>query len=195
MATLLSEIYWHYQHSFVRYYLEIYCIDTCYLINSKCIASNEIRSELEHYRGSHFLFGYNIVYDKKMYYNNYFDLCGFKENEGHRENYFRLTLLNAIKNGDISDIRSFVNLNNTSDILEEKISLLNKIMDEIDDFDIIKTNNLKTTDINYLDHMSINYPDQKTIFDWSNSINNSINDPQKEITNLANVINEGCKQQ
>ena len=197
MAALLSEISWYYQYSFVRYYLEIYCIDNCDLINAKCIALNEIMSELEHYRGNHFLYGYHLVYDKKIYASNYFNSCGFKDNEGHRENYFRLVLQNVIKNEDISDIRSFVNLNVTSDILEMKISILNQIIDEIYDFDIIKTSNLKTNNINYLDHMSINYPNADyKIKNLATNINNAINDPYiKDILNLENVINEGCKQQ
>jgi hypothetical protein len=55
LAVLLSELYWHYQKNFVRYYLEIYCIDTCDLINSKCIAYSEIKVELKRYREHHFL--------------------------------------------------------------------------------------------------------------------------------------------
>jgi hypothetical protein len=193
MATLLSEIYWHYTNNFVRQYLEIYCIDTCDLINSKCIASTEIKSELEHYRGSHFLFGYNIVHDKQAYYTNYFNLCGFKENEGHREGHFRFALLHIIKNGHPNIIKSFVNLKVTSDILEEKISVLNKMIDEIDDFEITHTYNLKTTNINYLDHMSINYPNSN--YKSKNLPINLDNPDLKDVTNLANIINEGCKQQ
>ena len=158
IATLLDEIYWHYDNNFVRHYLEIYCIDNCDLINSKCIASNEVNSELEHYRGNHFLFGYNIVYDKKTYVSNYFDVCGFKENKGHRENHFRFVLSTFKNTGKIFNIRFFSNLKISSDILETKISLLNKILDEIHEFDITQTHRLKTTNINYLDHMSINYP-------------------------------------
>ena len=55
MISLLSEIYWHYQCSFVRYYLEIYCIDDYGLLNSKRIAEREILSELEHYKINHFV--------------------------------------------------------------------------------------------------------------------------------------------
>lgn len=158
MATLINELYWHYDNNFVRHYLEIYCIDNCDLINSKCIAFSEIMSELEHYRGNHFLYGYNLVYDKKMYISNYFDLCGFKVNEGCRESHFRFSLLNLIKNGNPKIIKSFHSLNVTSDILEEKISSLKNILDDIDDFDITQTHRLKTNNINYLNRMSINYP-------------------------------------
>ena len=178
MATLLSEIYWHYSYSFVRYYLEIYNIDTCDLINSKCISETEISRELQYYRGNHLLQGYNIADDKKIYLTNYFNSCGFEENKRHREDNFRLLLSNIINVNesyinDINRLNKFVNLKASLDVLELRISELKKILDDIDDFDIIKTHGLTTTNVNYLDHMSINY-NNPNYEDLTKGLNNCI---------------------
>lgn len=158
LAVLLCEIYWYYSKSFVRFYLEIYCIDTCDLINAKCIAKREIEAELERYRGHHFLEGFKIAENKSTYWEYYFDLYNFSESGFCREYDFRQQLLYVIKNNGKANIRSFENLKVDSNLLLKEIDVLLNLLQEIDDFDITKTNYLKTTNINYLDHMSINYP-------------------------------------
>jgi len=158
IAILLSEIYWHYPQSFIRYYLEIYCIDNCDLINAKCIAKNEIESELEYYRGTHFLRGYKDASDKKLYLDEYFDTSKY----GKWSNY-KHQLLDTISNGQLNNIMTFQNLMISSDILSKEIILLENIIEEIKEFTITKTNNLKTNNINYLDHMGINYPNDNTV--------------------------------
>jgi len=192
LIDLLIEIYWHYQKTFVRYYLEIYCIDNCYLMNAKLIAQNEITSELEHYRGNHFLQGHNDAPDKKLYLNNYFDLHQFSTTQACQENKFRLQLMYMIADNGLDRIRSFENLNTDSDNLLKEINILLDILNEISEFNITKTSNLKTTNINYLDHMSINHPVSKNIKHFVNVIKNT---NQEDIANVTNVINESCIQQ
>ena len=159
LAVLLSELYWHYKKSFVRYYLEIYCIDNCDLINAKCIAKNEITSELAHYRGTHFFEGYNNAPDKKLYTEYYLTLYQFDTKKDLKEHDFRLQLLYIINGGlnHLHFIRSFEDYNFDSDILLKEIDTLLDILNDIDEFTITKTNKLSIYDINYLTHMSKNY--------------------------------------
>ena len=152
LAVLLSEIYWHYQQSFSRCYLEIYNIDNCDLLNSKCIAKNEIINELRHYKGSHFLEGYNNAFNKEKYIND--DLVATGNSRGA---CIKSIPQSHNKKLDCSNVYSFKNLNLKTDILLKEIIILNNILDEIDEFTITKTNDLKTYNINYLNHMSINY--------------------------------------
>lgn len=163
LAVLLSELYWYYQKSFVRFYLEIYCIDNCDLINSKCIAKGEIEAELERYRGHHFLRGFKITENKSTYWEYYFKLYNFPTTGYRRENNFRFQLLNVISYDKAANIRSFENLNVDSDLLLKEIDILINLLEEIDEFTITKTSNLKTNNINYLDHMSINYTENLKI--------------------------------
>jgi len=160
---LLSELSWHYQKSFVRYYLEIYCIDTRGLINAKCIAYSEIKVELKRYREHHFLQEYVTSSDKKLYLDSYFDWCDYKKDKTFRENIFKLQLLNLVADNGLDSVSSFENLNINSENLLKEIKILDNILDEIDELDITKTNNLKTSNLNYIDHMSINYPPPKEI--------------------------------
>jgi hypothetical protein len=178
LAILLSEIYWHYQKSFVRFYLEIYCIDTCDLLNAKCIASNELISELEHYRGNHFIEGYKNAPDKKIYIDYYFDLCHFSKTEDCKLNHFRFKLLYMVADNNLNQVKHYENLHIDSETLLKEIIILDNITDEINEFEIIKINNLKTYNINYLDHMSINYPSLKNLG-----------------KKLTNNMNENCIQQ
>jgi len=171
LAVLLSELYWHYPKNFVRYSLEIYCIDTCGLINAKCIAYSEIKAELKRYREHQFLDGYVTSSDKKLYLDGYFNLCDFKKDKTCRENDFKLQLLNLVADNGLDRVTSFEVLNINSENLLKEIKILNNILDEIDELDITKTNNLKTSDLNYINHMSINYPPLKT--NLTNNINNS----------------------
>ena len=161
-------------------------------MNAKLIAQNEITSELEHYRGNHFLQGHNDAPDKKLYLNNYFDLHQFSTTQACQENKFRLQLMYMIADNGLDRIRSFENLNTDSDNLLKEINILLDILNEISEFNITKTSNLKTTNINYLDHMSINHPVSKNIKHFVNVIKNT---NQEDIANVTNVINESCIQQ
>jgi len=161
LAVLLSELYWHYSKFFVRYYLEIYCIDMCDLINAKCIANREIEAEIERYRGHHFLQEYDKSSCDPTFYEYYFNFCKFSKTGNCREYDFRFQLLNVIDRNIVANIRSFKYLDVDSNKLLKEIDILLNILEEIDNFSITKVNDLKTDNINYLTHMSINYPSHK----------------------------------
>ena len=162
LAVLLSEIYWHYTQSFSRYYLGIYCIDTCDLMNAKCIAFQEIKNEMEHFIGTQFLEGYMNTFDKETYHDNYFFDAFWRPNGVNETLIFKYNLRDTVKNGGLANLKSFKKLNSTK-IIDSEISLLNDIIKEINEFTITKTNNLKTSNLNYINHMSINYPSSKEI--------------------------------
>jgi len=143
LAVLLSELYWHYSKSFVRFYLEIYCIDTCDLINAKCIAYREIRAELERYRGHHFLQEYVKSSCDPTFYEYYFNFCKFSKTWNCREYDFRFQLLNVIDRNTVANIRSFKHLNVDSNTLLKEIDILLNILEEIDNFEITKFNDSK----------------------------------------------------
>ena len=178
---LLSEIKWHYQKNFVQYYLEFYSIDIGDLMKVKSIAKNEIEVELEYYKGNHFLQEFKNSPDKTIYLEHYFVMS-----KNLRENKFQVELLDIIidmKNGGLSNIRAFENINLTSDLLLKEINLLTNILNEIDEFTITKTNNLTTYNINYLTHMSENYKNSENVNFY---VNQSLD--------LANAC-DTCKQQ
>jgi hypothetical protein len=77
--------------------------------------------------------------------------------------FFKLQLLNLVVDNGLDSVSSFENLNINSENLLKEIKILDNILDEIDELDITKTNNLKTSNLNYIDHMSINYPPLKEI--------------------------------
>ena len=191
LAVLISEIYWHYRQSFSRCYLEIYNIDNCDLINAKCIASNEIKRELSFCRSTHFLEGYEKALDKKVYCDDYFNLCEFSMTKSSKENDFRLNLLNIMSFNDNKSnslqIPSSLckNFNLNIDFLLKEIVLLKNIIDEIDEFTITKTDDLRTYNINYLTHMTKNPPNVQNLQDISNLIN---------ISNVK-TISDACSQQ
>jgi len=176
LAILLSELYWHYDKSFVRYYLEIYSIDNCDLINAKCIAKSEINGELERYRGCHFLQEFKNISNKLTlfkYCEYYLELYNFPKSGYCNEISFRNHLLNIQYYNREADFYSFKNLNLNSHNILNEINILNNIVNEMNDFMITKTNNLKTNNINYLTHMSINY-DESTIRNNNENVNNCL---------------------
>lgn len=70
-------------------------------------------------------------------------------------------LLNLVNPENIHYVDKFdsFDLNINTDILETNISELTKIAGEITSLDIIQMYQLKSDNINYLDHMLVNYPD------------------------------------
>jgi len=169
MITLLSEMYYHYQYSFVRYYLEIYGINKCSLLDAKCTAGFEIERELQFYREFHFYWGYQNADDKDRCYQNYFDSFMMTDKyNGNIEKNFRVSLMNQ-NNFDSAQKhlfypKKFDNLDPCLDKLEMmkvKINFLIEAVKEIDQLDITNTINLKTSNINYLEHMIINYTNHR----------------------------------
>jgi len=183
MKVFLAEIYYHYQYSFVRYYLEIYNIynsnmedwtpQNRKLINAKCTSKFEIERSLQFYREFHFYYGYQNASDKDLYYQNYFvSFMLFNEANGNIENNFKKSLIEN-QGKRLFYMNKFLNLNITSDIIEiieKNINFLIKIVQNIDDLDIFKINNLKTTNINYLEHIIVNYSEH-IIVNYPNDTN------------------------
>jgi len=137
-------------------------------MSAKYVAFNEIKEELENYRINHFLEGYKIASNKKIYCKNYFDFCGFSiaksrknyNKNDYKEPNFRIMLLGCINYGNDSAFNaslSYKNLNLSIDILLKEIVIWKNIIDEIDEFTINYIKNLKTYNINYLTHMVKNY--------------------------------------
>jgi len=98
---LLSELSWHYQKSFVRYYLEIYSTNIYDLSNTKKHARVEICGELQCYMGNY------LLTDNKINYEDLFDPSKSKS-----ENEFRLNWLNILNEKlKPNELPSFGNLN------------------------------------------------------------------------------------
>jgi hypothetical protein len=83
-----------------------------------------------------------------------------------------------VADNNLNQVKHYENLHIDSETLLKEIIILDNITDEINEFEIIKINNLKTYNINYLDHMSINYPSLKNLG-----------------KKLTNNMNENCIQQ
>lgn len=171
-SILISEMYWHYQNSFSRSYMEIYLIDNCDLMNAKCIANNEILGQLEYYRINHFKIKLILYKESKCVDKNSIDVSIFVRDYCkqynfdidnhvlHIENNFRLFLRRGLRNNidfelSFSPYKENMNINYLSD----EISLLTDILNNINEFDITKTKNLRTNNIDYLLHMVANYED------------------------------------
>lgn len=152
---LISESYWHYPQSFVRYYLDIYLIDTCDLRNAKCIASGEIEKELK------FLTSSRV--------NNLFNVAEKEHLEEMKEEFDKLKnhpqmefILSNHKINNYQDMMKLfyhgkiLDFSNEQYILDES-KILRNIIKEIKELEIIKTTNLKTSNLNYLFHIEANY--------------------------------------
>lgn len=152
--TLIHEIFWHYDNSFSRQYLEIYLIDNCDLINSKCIGKSEIDAELE------FMLKYPqylklVPYSQALKYYHY-------THTAYRRDILKL---DQILEGLIlkPDLLPDQILN--KDYILKEIEKLNVILTEIKQFNITRTGNLNTGNINYLEHMISNYTSNDNLSD------------------------------
>jgi hypothetical protein len=155
LATLISEIYWHYPQSFSRYYLDIYMIDTCDLFNAKCIAKNEIEAELKALTGARTM---NLINEVEQ--NHCEELSEeFNNIKDHPQFGF---ILGALKINDFKDMakafyqEKIFSIQSAQFILDESETLRN-IMKEIDEFKITQIHNLKTSNLNYIFHIEANY--------------------------------------
>lgn len=155
LDTLIHEAYWHYPQSFVRYYIDIYLIATYELINAKFIAKKEIERELNFLTSSRVKTIFDVAEKNhsKEIKEEFIKLKNHPQLAFIFGNYNIDNCLDMIKifyNGKILDF------SNEQYILDES-EILRNIMEEIDELEIIKTNNLKTSNLNYIFHMEANY--------------------------------------
>lgn len=188
LSALISEAYWHYPQSFARYYLDIYFIDNIGLITVKERARNEIKTELKIHNGERYYTtnkfteklnnipqeAFEAMLNSNEQLKIHFAMAGIKtphdmlkmydgiDQEGLKESYSNNEMVDNIKNQfgcqHVSSDDIINQLSQTFTVILNESEILQKIIDEIENFDITCSYNLTTTNTNYFAHMKVNHP-------------------------------------
>lgn len=176
MSVLISEAYWHYPQSFSRYYLDVYFINEYNLLQAKFVASEEIRHESKILTKTGFNNGWIISLTEE-------DLNEMlKSNPEIAEKFQKVGVNNFEDYNKFYDCQSYQIFDKDYFMLDYKN--LNEIWQEMKDFNIEWTGNIKSSNLNYIFHMDINYGDNY-------SLEETIEAGQKEISGLLH----SCAQQ
>lgn len=186
LVILISKAYWYYPHSFVRYYLEIYFVGDDNLWNVKRIAQSEIEAELKIYSGETFYTSNNLIdiFDsvsqerfaelfENEQINMFMNTFGINNKEDIVKMLRKITskdlenAMNNMQNVQGVMLPGFDNIEMIGDIYknktypqqtnEQEIEALKIVIKEIEELEIERPFDLKTTNVNYHRHMKTNY--------------------------------------